>query len=578
MALTLEEMAVKFSSNGDAAVIQSFDRIGAASTKSREVITQNFEQTATLSKGAVKKMENLGIQMAFIFATMANDGKISFQTLLQGISSLGFAFGPVVGIITTAAGAIGSALIGMFQKSREEAEKTKQAMIDVSRQIAASGSLAQAALRQQQLFSGGIVTGETEEAKLIRAGGLIEQQRQLAELQRQRDQIAATRPAGGFGDPVQQQKFNAALAESSRLMEPIRHNIDLLNQGIALNKPALDAAMKKESEMAQTALDLAQERRAKEIALAQHRYDLEVAMLAGNIAEQARLTAEWVDRAAALYGRDSQEFRDAQLEKLKFAKQMGDEIGAAHAATLNALPKPSDLPIAVTPSMGAKHAAAAQALLDNVTEVWKKNKPKLEKANDDLWADLAAQAEAHINQYRVVVGNIGSTIGQSLTAGISEALKGGGVSGALGAFGEVILGALGGFFTRWGEALIGFGAIMEKLATWMAAHPIFSGPAAIAAGIAMIALGSTLSGIAAGGGGGTGGAAYSAAASIPTSTTQTTTVMPYSYAPPTQATTAGMSPVTPVVNNVTVIGKDDPAVQRQMLELINRAQLRGTSS
>src|SRR5262245_49600669 len=191
MALTLEEMAVKFSSDGDAAVVQSFNNIGTASNKTRQTVTQNFEQTATLSKGAVKKMENLGIQLAFIFATMANDGKISFQTLLQGISSLGFAFGPVVGIITTAAGSIGSALISMFQKTREEAEKTKQAMIDVSRQIAASGSLAQAALRQQQLFSGGIVTGEGTTDKLIRAGGLIEQQRKMAELQKQRDAIIA---------------------------------------------------------------------------------------------------------------------------------------------------------------------------------------------------------------------------------------------------------------------------------------------------------------------------------------------------------------------------------------------------
>jgi len=576
MALTLEQMAVQFSSTGDALVIAAFKNIADASDKTRKVVTQNFEQTATISKGAVKKIENLSIQLAFAFATMANDGKVSFQTLLSGISSLGFAFGPVVGAITTAAGAIANALISNFQRARDEAKKTADQIIENIRRIGASGSLLQAGERLRQLYSGDkFISPDDPLAALIKGGGLEAANRQLAAITAKRDAILATRPAGGiFGSPEEQEAFNKAIAALQPAFDKAKAAVASLRSEYEPLAKLFDDLNKKASDQTATGLALAQTQRGKELALAQHRYDLEVAMLEGNIAKQAELTAGWVDTAARLYGRDSQEYKDAQLEKLKFATQMKNDLAKSAAATLDALKL---APVAVTPSSGEKLKSASDAIFASVTEVWKKNKPKLEQANAEMWDGLAAQAEAALQPYRAIVGNIGGSIGQSLTAGITEALHGGGLSGALSAFGDVILGALGGFFTRWGEALLGFGAIMEKLAAWMLAHPIFSGPAAIAAGVAMIALGSTLSGLAGGGGGGGGGgAAYSAA--IPSlNTSQSVAVAPYTSYPESAATTAGMTAVTPVTVNATIIGKDDPRAQREILELVNRAQLRGNA-
>jgi len=61
----------------------------------------------------------------------------------------------------------------------------------------------------------------------------------------------------------------------------------------------------------------------------------------------------------------------------------------------------------------------------------------------------------------------------------------------------------------------------------------------------------------------------------PTSTTGTVTVAPYTAYPPSAATTAGMTAAQPVTVNATIIGKDDPKAQREIMELVGRAQLRG---
>jgi len=94
---------------------------------------------------------------------------------------------------------------------------------------------------------------------------------------------------------------------------------------------------------------------------------------------------------------------------------------------------------------------------------------------------------------------IAQTIENTFTEAISNAFfnafSGDGLQGFAAGLGNVVLSALGTIFSEMGKALIAFGGVMEKLK--LALLNVFtSGPAAIAAGVALVALGGALSGIA----------------------------------------------------------------------------------
>ena len=98
----------------------------------------------------------------------------------------------------------------------------------------------------------------------------------------------------------------------------------------------------------------------------------------------------------------------------------------------------------------------------------------------------------------------------------------------------------------------------------------------IAAGVAILAIGSALKGAASrsmsqagyGGGGGGGGGGYSAPAMGGNMT------MPTAYYGPTSAGSANtIERINPI--SVTIIGPNDPTAQRQMQELLRNAQRRG---
>lgn len=90
----------------------------------------------------------------------------------------------------------------------------------------------------------------------------------------------------------------------------------------------------------------------------------------------------------------------------------------------------------------------------------------------------------------------------------TRAFSGEGIGGLIKGFGQVILAQLGDLFIRMGTALVGFGKIMAGIQKALM-NVLTSGPAAVIAGVALIALGAGLNAIASGGGGG-GGRGFSA--------------------------------------------------------------------
>lgn len=581
MALTLEEMAVRFTSNGDAAVIRSFNTIAAASTTSRKVVTQNFEETGRHSEALNRKLEHLGIQAAFMFASMAEGGTTGLQQLAHGFAALGFMLPGVAGVVTTVAAVIGEQLVGAFVHAREAAKAMQEQIEETVRSIGASGSIQQAATRMQALFSGDVFEKAKDQlGNLIRGGGLEAANRQLDAVIAKRNAILQTRPTGGFGDVQQQEAFNAAIAALNAPLEEARANVALLRQEYDPIAKLLNQFAAKTGEQAATGLKLAQQARAKDAIERQHELELQKAQFEGTWVDQFLIITNWVDEAATLYGKDSEQFKRALDQKAEFMHQADEDLKKDDADKLKRLEEN----FKKQEDAEAKHQDKLRELRDETHERAAKLGAQV------IPAAIAAQAQAAKDAVKVQMAifndaqtemnarakRAATTLGNAITAGMTAAFEGGGIGGAFKAFGSTMLGAFGDILKEMGINMIVASKIFNALLPALS-NPLTAGPAMFAAGLALVALGATLSAVAtrSGGGGGGGGGGYGSYVYGPTSTAHTVAVAPYTSAPPGSATTQGMSGANPVVVHATIIGKDDPSAQRQIVDLIRRAQLRG---
>jgi hypothetical protein len=132
-----------------------------------------------------------------------------------------------------------------------------------------------------------------------------------------------------------------------------------------------------------------------------------------------------------------------------------------------------------------------------------------------ILAAFANEAKRGAVALKVQFAQIGTQLGTTLADGFANAIAAG-IRGknVFKAFGNVIMSGLGSIMGQMGHAMIQQGIILMHLLPFLS-NPFSSGPALIAAGIALTALGSTLGGIA----GGHGAAAGAAAAGGTTSGT-----------------------------------------------------------
>jgi len=140
-------------------------------------------------------------------------------------------------------------------------------------------------------------------------------------------------------------------------------------------------------------------------------------------------------------------------------------------------------------------------------------------------------------------------------------------------FGRTMLAGLGGMLQTFGAAALAASVLMKKIMTSFATMNPFVGAGAA---IALIALGGALKGAAArsfGGGvsAGLGGGFVSVGSA---GGAGSTTLPGLRFAPTASSTMAGgIGPTQPIT--VTIIGPNDPSAQRQMQELIEKANRRG---
>jgi hypothetical protein len=187
-----------------------------------------------------------------------------------------------------------------------------------------------------------------------------------------------------------------------------------------------------------------------------------------------------------------------------------------------------------------------------------------EQHNEKI-AESRKKTEQELAEYQQMIQERGNmmavTLGDAIQNGIIAAFEGKGVSGAIAAFGKTILAGLGDMMVQKGTAMIAEGAIMAGLIPFLA-NPFTSGPALLAAGASLVALGSTLGAIATGG---PRGASRSGGFRDNVNGTSDIVRLKFVDRP---GMAASLSPAQPLVFNV--IGPNDPAAQRAIGEIVRK--------
>jgi hypothetical protein len=147
-------------STAGAQMSEALDRAAATSTEAAETIKRSSEESASAFEGLGRRFQTSGVMIAFAVMNMADGMQLGVQRALRSIALLGFAFGPVVGSITTGVALALEAidhLVHESEKKVEDFQKKVSAAID-------SGDLT-ALLKQKELLLTGKPTDES--------GGLV---------------------------------------------------------------------------------------------------------------------------------------------------------------------------------------------------------------------------------------------------------------------------------------------------------------------------------------------------------------------------------------------------------------------
>jgi len=194
-------------------------------------------------------------------------------------------------------------------------------------------------------------------------------------------------------------------------------------------------------------------------------------------------------------------------------------------------------------------------------------------AND--WLAASAKAyEERINELAMRIKfAVGDTLGNALADGIQTAIEQKSIGAGFKAMTQTLLRGLGDMMIQFGKASLVASTLMDTI--FKALAKALPG-GAIVASLAMIAAGAALKGAAGaafgGGGGGGGGGGFTAPMAAVAAGAMT---LPTQFYGPTAAgSSATIAAMTPM--NVTIVGPNDPAAQRQMQELMRNAQRRGS--
>lgn len=234
------------------------------------------------------------------------------------------------------------------------------------------------------------------------------------------------------------------------------------------------------------------------------------------------------------------------------------------------------------PLLQARVAQLKKEMADPATSSAQKGADARELAQDlgvlgqpDLLEDQFKQTLSIVQRNARVFENTFSqmwaTIGKGIQVGMEKAFQTGSLSKGLAALGKTVLEGLGQMFSDQGQVLLTYGLTMLKLIPLLS-NPVTSGPAAVAAGLALIALGAAFSGAVSGSSGGGGGS--SGIGSITPTSVNASTYLTPTGTEPYAGGTQYPGIVQPIIN---VVGYDNASVQRGIMMAFNNAVRRGYS-
>lgn len=183
-----------------------------------------------------KRFEHVGVSIAFAATALAEGSERGLARAAHAVAALGFAFGPVIGAVTTASAIIVEQFVSAMSKAEEQAKATTEKVEDMYRAIGEGGSLAAAAKRAQQLFSGDkFVARDDPFANDIRGGGILALQAQIAPLQAKLNEVQAKitalgEPGSGTFDIDTFAKLQAEATKYSESLAPLNARVQALSE------------------------------------------------------------------------------------------------------------------------------------------------------------------------------------------------------------------------------------------------------------------------------------------------------------------------------------------------------------
>lgn len=536
--------------------------------------TQAVSGSLLKANGEVTSFGKAGLRavngLAFAFSQMANQGEASLRSLAGQLTSVLSLLGKG-GAIASIASTVGLAIFDVIRANQKRAidrmalESQTASRADLTRQKAAI-DLTDAA--QQAGYQQGLTTLRMfydQRAQIIAARTAAEiasREKQVAAAEREAEQrLAFVRVAGKDlpdalrGDTLKQ--ADQLRAQATQL----RAEIDALGkQGQAetiANSAARAAAEKALAEqvlgfetrrldaqgqghrarMAQVEMEVSayEELLTKQGLNEEHRA-LALTQYRTALVQQAQLERNLTQIATA---RQTLDTRRASIQD-DLVSGMIDERQAAEQtmqAERDALPAMQDLvgqALALAAALGDEGALAAVRALKQELDGLGRDKglDDLDKAAGSKTAGASIKAARAEIERRLAADpsikfkptfemdlenlkNLSIAADQQFQTaflGIADVLGdtlGAAFSGGLGSAGDVLLKGLGGIFMQMGKALLTYGLAMQGLLPALL-NPFTSGPAAIAAGTALIALGGLLGGLATGKGSSGGGSSRTA--------------------------------------------------------------------
>lgn len=512
-------------------------------------VTQSADQMQSKFGGAAR-------QVAGSFQQMAAAGKATGDSLKQIAASgaeMAFMFGPH-GAIAGAAAIGVLAIVTYFQRARQEMDETRRKYLTDLEQMARAGALGPAADKAQQLYSGDRFAlrkpGETDAQYRARRFGLEGVRGRI-------DQLRGELPS--------------ALLDAATVDGPVPFGYSRDQQAKARELRGLVAELSRMKREYSDTYAIVQQLTAAETRRAQV---LGVGTPRGAAPGRQALEADallGVLPALRLIGQES--WSIAQQQRMH-----QEELLAEYLAVNTTLERR----LAIEREL-ATAAAARQPHMDKVSgATWEAISEQIRKAAEaaksgktKAFEEIAKTRDELVEQ---IQAKIGDDVGNALASAFQRAFNGEGLAGFFKGFGQTILSSLGEVFTALGKKLINFGAIATAIEKALKHFGIFSGPAAIAAGVALMALGAGMGAMAGGmgGGGGSGGGyggGYGGAAAASTQIIDRGLINPVGAG---LNVASQLEPRAPVTLNATIIGENDPRAQSALKRMIDNANRRGS--